>query len=373
MANQEISAKDPISVAYDALRDQIDLAAKAMETHHAGFVALVMDSDKLFDLAHRTFSDERFKPFRYSGADVQKAFDNIGYPQTSTALPLKLADIAEAATWYLMDGDKRYDLAKQLLTFLPAFVAEKRFNEAHLILNTAYRMVSTPEKINFFLLEMFRFGMESFDAQLDSSRKAFLLGLGTDPLQVDKMSVDEAESWAVKLLSDPDKKARLLAFYAANPALKNHDAAEVWRLQHSALLLLISDDAGPLRLSKEEVKPWLTDGLIGKLQPLGAKARVAFADGKEADFNAIQEQITDIMIENAMDMAAKIYIPQRVKRLIEELKEYRRQLSKAGRMDEVNYAQGAILALSKDDKASVNTLLVTVCFESLRRAYADNF
>jgi hypothetical protein len=42
-------------------------------------------------------------------------------------------------------------------------------------------------------------------------------------------------------------------------------------------------------------------------------------------------------------------------------------------MEEVNYTQGAILALSKDDKASVNTLLVTVCFESLRRAYADNF
>lgn len=373
MANQEASANNPVSVAYNALREQIELAAKAMETHHTEFVALIADSDKLFDLAHRTFNDEKFKPFRYTAADVQKAFDNIGYPQTSTALPLKLADIAEAATWYLTDGDKRYDLAKQLLTFLPAFVAEKRFNEAHLILNTAYRMVSTPEKINFFLLEMFRFGMEAFDAQLDSSRKAFLHEIGAEPLHVDKMSVDEAESWAVKLLSDPDKKARLMAFYAANPALKNHDAAEVWRLQHSALLLLISDDAGPLRLSKEEVKPWLTDALIGKLQPLGSKARIAFAEGREANFNVIQEQITDIMIENAMDMAAKIYTHQRVKLLIDELKEYRRELSKAGRMEEVNYTQGAILALSKDDKASVNTLLVTVCFESLRRAYADNF
>jgi len=373
MAESGVSETDLFSVAYNALRDQIDAAAKAMESHHGEFVKLAADPEKLFELARITFSDERFKPFRYTASEVEDAFENIGYPQTYTALPLKFTDIAEAATWFLTNGDKRYDLAKQLLTLLPAMTAEKKFLEAHLILKTAYRMVSVPEKINFFLLEMFRYGMKAFDAQLDANRKAFLLGIGTDPLQVNKMSVDEAETWATEIMANPDMKARVMAFYAANPSLKNHDVAEVWRLQHSALLLLISDDAGPLRLSKLEVKPWLNDELIGKLQPLGSKARIAFAEGRDSDFNSYQEKITDIMIETAMDMAAQIYTAQKIQELIKDLKEYRRKLSQLGRMNEVNYTQGAILALSKDDKASVNTLLVPICFESLRRAYADIF
>jgi hypothetical protein len=59
--------------------------------------------------------------------------------------------------------------------------------------------------------------------------------------------------------------------------------------------------------------------------------------------------------------------------MVEDLKSYRHNLLETGRMPEFRYAQGALLALSSDDIPSSNALLVTICFESLRRAYAANF
>jgi hypothetical protein len=220
---------------------------------------------------------------------------------------------------------------------------------------------------------MFRFGWNEWEGEMVARRKAFLRELGTDVEKMSKLTWEEAEELAVKLFTDPERKARLMAFYAANPTLRQHDAAEVLQMEHSAVLLLVSDQAGPLHLPNSEVKPWLSDELIGKLQPLGAKAKISFVEGKQAEFDALQEKITDIMIETAMDMASKIFTPQRRIKMVEDLKTYRHRLLETGRMDEFRYVQGALLALSKDDAPSGNTLLVTICFESLRRAYAANF
>jgi len=368
-----MSDQNSVAQMYAEAQPQIDDAAKKIEKYQGDFAKIVADPGKLFDLSAKVFADNRFKPFRYTGADVQRALEGLGYPQVGVVPPLSFADVAELCTKYLTDPDERFDLARQLLLCLPDYVEKGQNLEAHLILTTAYRMVESPVKINLFLLEMFRYGWEAWEAEIEARRKAFLSELGTDVTRMSEMNLEEAEALAEKLVSDPDKKARLMAFYTANPTLIQHDAAEVLQMEQSAVLLLISDGAGPLHLPTEEVKPWLTDELIGKLQPLGAKGRAALAESKENEFNALMEKITDIMIETAMDMANRIFTPQRQHKLIDELKIYRHRLLDQNRLNEFRYAQGALMALSKEGAPSNNPLLVTICFENLRRAYSENF
>jgi hypothetical protein len=368
-----MSEQISITSAYTTAQPKIDESTKKIEQYRDDFNKIVEDPGKLFDLAKKVFSEDRYKQFRYSGADVQRALEGLGYPQVGVVPPLSFADIAELCTKFLTEPDKRFDLARQLLLFLPEYVDQGKNMEAHLILNTAYRMVESPVKINLFLYEMFRYGWEEWESEIESRRKAFLRELGTDMTHVSKMSLDEAEAMVGKLVSDPEKKSRLLAFYTANPSLIQHDAAQALELEQAAVYLLMSDLAGPLHLQADEVKPWLTDELIGKLQPLGAKARTALTNSKENDFNAISEKITDIMIEVAMDMANKIFVPARRSKMIDDIKAYRHTLLEKNRLNEFKYAQGALMALSNENSPSGNALLVTICFENLRKAYSENF
>ena len=366
---------DQISItsAYTTAQPKIDDATKKIEKYRLDFNKIVAEPGKLFELAKKVFSEERYKSFRYSGTDVQRALETLGYPQVGVVPPLSFADIAELCIKYLTEPDRRFDLARQLLLFLPEYVDIGKNMEAHLILNTAYRMVESPVKINLFLYEMFRYGWEEWETEIETRRKAFLHELGTDVTRIKEMSLEEAETLVTKLVTDPEKKARLLAFYTANPSLIQHDAAQALQMEQSAVLLLISDAAGPLHLPSSEIKPWITDELIGKLQPLGAKARTALNNEKENEFNALMEKITDIMIEVAMDMANKIFVPKRRNQLVEDIKAYRYTLLEKNRINEFKYAQGALMALSNDDVPSGNVLLVTICFENLRRAYSENF
>lgn len=368
-----MSEQISITSAYTTAQPKIDEATRKIEKYQNDFNKIVADPGKLFDLAKKVFSEDRYKSHRYSGADVQRALEGLGYPQVGVVPPLSFADIAELCTKYLTEPDKRFDLARQLLLYLPEYVDQGKNMEAHLILNTAYRMVESPVKINLFLFEMFRSGWNEWETEIDARRKAFLHELGTDVSHISDKNLDESEALVTKLISDPDKKARLLAFYTANPSLIQHDAAQALELEQSAVFLLISDVAGPLHLPASEIKPWLTDELIGKLQPLGAKARTALNNGKEGEFNGLMEKITDIMIEVAMDMANKIFVPKRRSQLVEELKAYRHTLLQKSRLNEFKYAQGALMALSDGEVPSGNALLVTICFENLRRAYSENF
>lgn len=368
-----MSIENSIVSDYAAVQPKIDIAAQKIEKYQEDFAKIVVDPDKLFNLAKQVFGDDRFKDFRYTGKDIQRSLEALGYPQVGVVPPLSFADIAELCTRYLIEPEKRFDLSRHLLMVLPALVDQNKNMEAILVLNTAYRMVEAPTKVNLFLLEMFRFGWNEWESEMTARRKAFLSELGTEAAKMSELSLEEAEELAIKLITDPEKKARLMAFYAANPTLRQHDAAEILQMEHSAVLLLVSDEAGPLHLPASEVKPWLTEELIGKLQPLGAKARAAFAAGEQEKFDVFQEKITDIMIETAMDMAIKLFTPQRRLKMVEDLKSYRHNLLEVGRITEFRYVQGALLALSNEDIPSGNPLLVTICFESLRRAYAANF
>lgn len=368
-----MSDMNPIAQVYNNTQPKIDEAAKKLENYEKEFSKIVSAPEKIFSLATSVFSEKRFQPFRYTGSDVQKALEGLGYPQVGVVPPLSFADIAELCTKFLTEPERRFEYAQQLLIYLPDYVSVGKFMEAHLLLNTAYRMVESPVKINLFLLEMFRFGWEEWEAEIEARRRAFLSELGTDVTKMSELSLEEAEALAEKLVSDPDKKARLMAFYTANPTLIQHDAAEVMQMEQSAVLLLISDSAGPLHLPMAEVKPWLTDELIGKLQPLGAKARTSLTEGKESEFNALMEKITDVMIDTAMDMANKIFLPTRRAKLVDDMKSYRHKLLEQNRLTEFKYAQGALVALSTNGPANANPLLVTTCFENLRRAYAENF
>ena len=368
-----MSDQESIIKEYSVIQPKVDEAAKKLEAYYDEFKKLTNEPEKLFALSKKVYADERYKPYRYSGADVQRSLEALGYPQVGVVPPLSFADISELCTRYLTEPDKRFDLARHLLITLPDYVSKGQYLEGHLILYTAYRMVESPVKINLFLLEMFRFGWDEWESEIEARRRAFLKELGTDITKIGEMSLEEAESLAIKLVADPDKKARLMAFYAANPTLRQHDAAEVLQMEHSAVLLLIKDEANPLHLSEEMVKPWLTEELINKLQPIGAKARAALGSGKEDLFSTLMENITDIIIEVAMDMAPKVFTPAFRLKLIAELKTYRRKLLEVGRLDEFKYAQGALLTLSREDAPSGNPLLVTICFESLRRAYANKF
>jgi hypothetical protein len=290
----------------------------------------------------------------------------VGYPQRfQEELQEKDVETLVAAILHLADDkDYRFRLARQLMMLLPEYMAAGRYLDAWLIQYSAFLMVERPDESNPFLFEMFYHGFEEWASQVEAQQEGLLRESGIDRSVVAGMSVDEIESWLQAQMVDPQRKARLEAYFAAHPILSDQAEAELRDLERGTLFLLERDDADCLYLSPEEVNPWVPT-VMERLAPIEAQARRA-AERGEWDDPGILQVTGKVLVEVAREMVPAIFTPERLGRLVADLKEYRRHLLEAGEKEATMYAHAAFAMLEREETTSENPLLIAICFASLR-------
>jgi hypothetical protein len=350
--------------AYQAMGDEIEAAAQALEAHRAEFEVLMEDVDAVADRVRRLFSEERFLPLRYTAADVYRAFEAVGYPQRYDAVAEENEETIVAAILHLADKDHREYRSRQLLMMLPEYVSAERYLDAWLIQYSAFRMLEAPDRSNPVLAEMFQHGFVEWVEQVEAQQEAVFRELGLDRSALAGMSADEAEAWLRAQMDDPAKRAQLDAYYAAHPMMSDGAHAEVEELERGTLRLLERNDADFLYLAPEEVQPWMPS-LLERLAPITAQAWQAAQQGDLDEAGAAQET-GSILVEVAEEMVPAIFTPERVGQLVGQLKDYRRELMQAGEKDAAMYAHTAYVTLEREDTTAENYLLTGICFASLR-------
>ena len=346
------------------MSEEIEAAADTLERNRGEFEALIRDRETFMDRARVLFSEDRFRPYRYTSADVHRAFSAVGHPpRWGRDLTEKAHKVVEAIL-YLADEDHRSRLSRRLLMWMPEYVSQGRYLDGWLMQYTAYKMFEAPKETNPFLSEMFGYGFDEWSEQVESQQESLMRDLGLDRSTMSKMSVDEAESWLRAQTADPEKNARMAAYYAAHPMLTDEAEAEYRELERGTLALLERDDADCLYLEPEEVAPWITE-FATRMVPAAEQARRA-AERGEWDDPGTSQALRSTLIEVAREMVPAIFTPERLARLVAALKAYRRKLSKSREKQAMMSAHMAYIMLERDDDASAASWLLTaICYASL--------
>ena len=350
--------------AYEAMHDEIEAASQTLETHRPEFEAMMSNLQAAADRARHLFSEERFVPWRFTAAELHRAFEAVGYPQRFSGGAEESVDTAVAAILHLADKEHRHYLARQLMLLLPEYVAAERYLDAWLIQYSAFQMIEAPDESNPFLAEMFYHGFEDWATRVDTQQETLLHEMGFDPSTAAEMSIEEAEARIRAQMADPAKKARLEAYYADHPMLGDQAQAEMWALERGAFDLLERDDADALYLSPEEVNPWLPT-LLERLAPFEAQAQQADERG-EFDASEVLKPMQEVFLDIAREMVPAVFTSERLAQLTADLRTYRNGLREAGESEAAMYAHAALMMLEQEEPPVENSLLTFICFASLR-------
>jgi hypothetical protein len=352
--------------AYQAMSGEIDAAAEVLEKHRAEFQAMLQNTKEAVERAQRLFAEERFAPWRFTADDVYHAFEAVGYPQRVQIDAEENQEIIEAAILHLAGEERRKRLARQLMLLLPEYVVAGRYLDAWLIQYCAWQTFEHRDRINAFLFEMFGYGFDTWTTQIEDQKEAIMREMGFSPDQMldSGMSVDELEARFRAQMADPEKQARLEAFFAQHEMMNAQAEAEAWGLERGAISLLERDDAGPLYLTVEEMQPWIRP-LLGRLEPLREQAQQAANEGRLDDPGFVSV-LSDVMMDVSKEMAGALFTPERVAQLVQVTKVYRRDLLAAKETEAAMHAHGALLSLGHIQDPAENPLLVGICFASLR-------
>jgi len=364
---QETLEKAEEIAAYEAVVDRIEAAGQALEAHRSEFENLMRNTEAAMERSRQLFSEERFAPMRFTVDDVHRAFEAVGYPTRYREEPGEEdMEILVAAILHLADDTElRAHLTWQLMMTLPDYVSAGRYLDGWLVQYSAFLMTEAPDQSNPFLFVMSNLAFEEWAHQVEAQQEALLHVMGIDRATRSGMSLEETEAWFRAQMADPAKKARLEAYYAAHPMMRDQAEAELMELEDHALALLERDDAECLYLSPEEVKDWLPV-LNERLEPLRAQAQQAAERGKWPDPDVI-EAMQMAVLDTAVKMAEEVFTPERIDELVAAVKAYRDSLHAAGEREAATYAQGLLISVSRDDVPPAdNRQLVAICFASLR-------
>lgn len=354
------------ALAYEALGDEIEAAVQTLEGHRAEFDALIEDLPAAHKQAQHLFAEERFVPFRFTAADVQRAFEAVGYPQRYGDDPGKDVETVVAATLHLAGEDEAYrkHTARRLMMQVPEYVAAGRYLDGWMIYYSAFRLLEFPEEGNPFWFEMFNYGLTDWAEQVDAQEEKLMRELGIDLSAMAGMTEEEKEAWLKEQLADPEKGAELEAYFAAHPVMRGQAEAQMRGLEEGALSLLEREDANAMYLAPQELKPWVKR-VMERLEPMQASALEAVERG-EWDAPAILQGLGDALIETAREMAPAIFTPERLDELVADLRGYRRELLAAGEKEAAMYAHAAYALVEQAEDPGESYLLIGICFASLR-------
>jgi len=354
---------------YLDMQDQIEAASETLEAHRPEFEEMMADAGSAMERAYRLFSEERFVPLRYTPDDLGRAFEAVGYPaDASGELSDEEMEAIVAVTIHLAgDQKQRLRLTRRLLMTLPEYVDAGRYRDAWLIQYSAFRLTEVSEESNPFMFVMFQLAYEEWVRQIEEEQVTLLEELGIDRAVFRQGDVADVFSLTRDISKDPEKMARIEAFYASHPAEHEGTEARLLQLEEEAVELFERDDAESLLLSVEEVGPWLPQ-LVDRVGPGIEATRAAVSVGQEPD-PAVQERVLNAFVVLIEEMVPEIYTQERIDELVQDVQDYRRRLVEAGEEEAVGWADGAMVALYRDLPPSDNRFLKVHCYASLRAIF----
>ena len=227
------------------------------------------------------FAEAAFAPFRFTAADLRRAFAEVGVPALDGA-SRKTGKLLRKALLFLATKERRTELALRLLLLLPGYVQRGRHLDALMIEFCAQMTAEETDDPNPFLGRMFLYGLEAWGAEQDASRDAVLeeagfhLGPDADP--------EEVERWLDKEMAEPESAARWQRLLDAHPELQATSGDTFQRMARKAVDLLDREDSARLLLGAEEIRPWealLLEKLQAMIGEIGPRSRGQGLEGPE--------------------------------------------------------------------------------------------
>jgi hypothetical protein len=358
----ELLAESERLLEYMAGQGEIEAAGAELETHRAAFDELARDEERYSALAQAVFAEECFVPLRFTAADVQRAFDNVGHPALMSPDERTVATL-RAAILHLADKKRRSLLSLGLMTRLPEFVRAGRYMEGWLVQCAAVATAEDPDESNPFLFHMFSFGYDAWAAEKHAKDQALLRTMGVDLDRLREMNLNELDSWIQAHASDPANAGVLEAFFEGNPHLREESAANLQALERDSVKLLEGEDTRFLLIPREEVQPWLArwNDRFSQSEFLSAPDAAASEEG-------VRRMFEELALPMMREMTEAIFSPDRIQQLVAELKKYRNDRFAAGDKTAAARAMGAINYLAEEDSPGENIFLLTLCWRSLDSA-----
>jgi hypothetical protein len=341
---------------------EIEAATAKIKAYEEEFDKLYDDKQAFFDRCGALFSEETFTPLRFSAADVERAFQQVGFPPMGADEDEERA-LCQRAIEFLSPKELRSRLALELLTRLPKYVEQGRYLDGCVLDLCARQMEEETNYISPFLSCMFGFGFNAWVASQRQAEFAFLRELG---LPTDKdLTPNAIDTWVKQHAEDPANAARLEEFLRRHPAWGRQAAVEPPQLHRRLITLLEREDAACLLLSPEELEPWMP--LVAqKLQLLAERFGLAGRTGPLPEAQQ-KEAFEDVFLPLMREMAKGIFTPERIARLVLDLRAYRNRLFAAGEKKAAFCALGAIHYVEPEDDPSQNVFLLNLCSRSLHR------
>lgn len=347
---------------YLAHQEEIEAASRKLEPYRDEFERLCNDPAAYERQSEAVFADAAFAPLRFTDADLRRAFAEVGVPTLDSA-SRKTGKLMRKALLFLATKERRNEIAMSLLLLLPRYVQQGRYVDALMIEACALMTAEETDDANPFLGRMFLYGLEAWAAAQEAARNALLkeVGFNLDP----EADPEEVERWLDKALADPESAARWQCLLDAHPELQADSADTAQLMVRRAVDLLDREDSARLLLGTEEIRPWVAL-LLERLQPIVEETGVLRPGVKPS--KAQENRAFDQFYLPAMrEMTKGIFTPERILRLVAELKAYRRELVAAGDKTAILCATTAIHYIESEAEPEMNSFLVTLCARSVMK------
>jgi SEC-C motif len=347
-------------LTYLASQEEIESASAKLAPYEEEFGRLADDNEAFMRRTEQLFNEESFAPLRWTAAEIEKAFQEAGFPP-SLGSDEEVHNSHFKALLFLASKERRNNLAMELLTRMPEYVAQGRFIDARLITFAAHATVEAKDEANPFLLCMFLFGLREWITQQQEKQLALLRSAGLNPKA--NMGPEEIEAWIAEQSADPGKAARLEQLLDAHPELRAQSIANLEAMRRNAVRLFDRPDSAPLLLQLKEMEPWLPF-VTQKLQMMQEKYELS-KTRTELSPAEQEEAFSNMFLPAMRELTQAIFTPERIRKLVADLKVYRRDLLAAGDQTAAFYVIGAIRYVEREDDPALNVFLLNLCVRSL--------
>lgn len=241
MITELLSTMKPI-LEYEKHRNKVAAASAELERHRSEFEKFAADEERYLARAHSLFAEERFLPLRFTAADIQGAFVQVGFPSVM-APDRQTGEVLRAAILHVAAKRGRSQLALGLLIHLPELVAAGRCLDGWIVQQLAYDTVNADDESNPFLFQMFSYGYDARAAEKQKKDEETLRRLGLDPDRLRGMSPDEINSWIQSQLSSSKAAMVLETLWDKNPQLREESIADLDAMRNDSRTLLEREDS----------------------------------------------------------------------------------------------------------------------------------
>ncbi|HEV2391457.1 MAG TPA: SEC-C domain-containing protein [Verrucomicrobiae bacterium] len=355
--------ENEVLIRYVNCEQEIEAASKELTLHEDGFKKLAADDEALNRITEKLFAEEAFRHLRFTPEQVEKAFEKAGYSPSIKGKEM-IEKLFFKALLFLASKEYRKKTSMELLMLAPRYVKEGRLIQARLIEIAALATVEDTDETNPFLMQMFRWGLDEWAARKDQEQENLIEILGCDPKT---MSPEELENW-LEGLADPAQEKRLKEAVNACPGLVQSSVATEGTMLRQAIQLFEREDSACLLLRAEEMEPWaprfnrIVEELFERYGPV--------QDGAQLSDTQQEEAYSTVYLPAMREIAKGVFSPERLRKLVADLKAYRKELFGAGEREAGLSATGAIIYVEREDDPSQNPFLINLCSRSIH-AMAD--